>query len=189
MIENRLTGSSVRIEEAAFAACGHRHADCGGQSRAERAGGDLHTVGVADLRVAGSQGAPLAQRLEIVEFEAVAAEVELDVLGQAGVTGREDEAVTADPLRVRRVVDHRMLVEVVGDRSQAHRRAGMTVAGLLHGVGSEQAGSVDCSAVRSEPGQGAHVSESILLINGNPPPTLPAEMSCAEPRRPPFGTG
>ncbi len=100
-----------------------------------------------------------AARLEIVEFEAEPGEVELDVLGERAVSQGEDEAVASGPRRIGRIEGERVMVEVVGDGSEAHRGAGVTAAGLLHGVGGEEAGGVDCAGVEVCPGQGCHVVE------------------------------
>ena len=54
------------------------------------------------------------------------------------VPAGQHEPVAAEPGRVGRVVRHDVLVEQVGDRGQAHRGAGVAVAGLLHGVGGQQ---------------------------------------------------
>ena len=48
----------VRVEQAALAAGGHRHADGVGEALAERAGGDLDAGGVAVLRVARGLASP-----------------------------------------------------------------------------------------------------------------------------------
>ncbi len=74
------------------------------QALAERAGGDLDAGGVPVLGVSGRLGAPRAQRLQVVELQAVARQVELDVQRQAGVPAREHEPVAAQPVRVGRVV-------------------------------------------------------------------------------------
>ena len=87
-----------RIEQPALPASRHRHPDCVADPLAERAGGDLDARGVPVLWVAGRTGSPGPQGLQVVEFEAEAAEVELDVEGQAGVAAREHEAVPARPL-------------------------------------------------------------------------------------------
>ncbi|SLD48316.1 Uncharacterised protein [Mycobacteroides abscessus subsp. massiliense] len=58
VIERAGTGGGVRIEQATLVSGGHRHADRGGQALTQRPGGDLHTLGVVVLGVAGSQGAP-----------------------------------------------------------------------------------------------------------------------------------
>ena len=102
VVERAGARGGVRVEQAALEALGVGEADGGGEALAERAGGDLDAVGVAVLGVARGLRAPGAQRLEVVELEAVAAEVELHVLGQRAVAGRQDEAVAADPLVVAR---------------------------------------------------------------------------------------
>ena len=127
----------VGVEQAALAPLRHRHADGGGEAGAQRPGGDLDAVGVVDLGVAGGQRAPRAQRLEVVELEAVAGQVELDVLGEARVAAGQHEPVAPQPVRVGRVVPHDVLVEQVGRRGQAHRGARVAVADLLDGVGGE----------------------------------------------------
>ena len=81
-------GGGVRVEQAALAAGGHGHADRVADALAERAGGGLDAGGVAVLGVARGQRAPGAQRLQVVQLQAVAGEVELDVEGQAGVAQR-----------------------------------------------------------------------------------------------------
>ena len=81
-------GGGVGVEQAALAAGGHRHADRVADALAERAGGGLDAGGVAVLRVARGLAAPGAQRLEVVELEAVAGEVELDVQGEAASARR-----------------------------------------------------------------------------------------------------
>jgi hypothetical protein len=136
---------------ALAAALRHRHADRAGQARPERAGGDLDALGVVDLRVPGREAAPGAQRLEVGQLQAVAAEVELDVLGQAGVPAGQHEPVAAEPVRVARVVPHDVLVEQVGRGGQAHRGARVAVADLLHGVGGQHPGGVDGADVQVGP--------------------------------------
>ena len=101
----------------------HGHSDRVGEALSEGAGGDLHAGGVARLGVAGGRRTPLAERLQVVEFESVAAEEEQCVLQDRRVTGREDEAVAVDPLRFGGVVPHDARVEDVGEWSKRHRRA------------------------------------------------------------------
>ena len=101
VVEDALAGRGVGVEQAALAAGGHRHADRVADALAERAGGGLDADGVAVLRVAGGQAAPLPVELEVLERQAVAGQVELDVQRQARVPAREHEAVAADPVRDR----------------------------------------------------------------------------------------
>src|ERR1700754_1991878 len=106
VVEGALPEGRFGVEQSAFAAGGHGHAHGGGQALAQGAGGDLDAAGVAVFGVAGGEGAPGAQGLQVGEFEAVAGEVELDVEGEAGVAGGEHEAVAADPVGVGGVVAH-----------------------------------------------------------------------------------
>ena len=131
VVERAGAGRGVRVEQAALEACGVGEADGGGEALAERTGGDLDAVGVAVLGVARGLGAPGAERLEVVELEAVATEVELDVLGQRAVARREDEAVAADPVVVGRVAAHDLLEQQVCGGSEAHGRARVPVPDLL----------------------------------------------------------
>jgi hypothetical protein len=94
----------IRVEQATHAARGHRHADGVAEALAERAGGGLHAERVAVLRVAGGQAAPLPERLEVVQAEAIAGEVELDVEGQARVPTGKDEPVATEPAGISGVV-------------------------------------------------------------------------------------
>ena len=129
-----LAGRGVRVEQAALAAGGHRHADGVADALPERAGGGLDAGGVPVLGVAGGERAPGAQRLEVVELQAVAGQVELDVEGQAGVPAGQHEPVATGPVRVGRVVPQVALEEQVRRRRQAHRGAGVAVADLLDRV-------------------------------------------------------
>ena len=143
VVEGGVAVARVRVEECLLAAGCHRHAHGGRQALAERTGGDLHAVGVTDLRVAGGQGAPLAQLLDVLKLQAETAQVQLDVLGERRVTTGEDEAVATDPGRVLRVVAQYALVERVRQGSQAHRGARVARTALLHGIGGKHAGKVD----------------------------------------------
>ena len=158
VVEDRLALGRVGIEQAALAPGGHGHADGVGQALAERAGGDLHALGVAVLGVARRLGSPRPQRLEVVQLESPAAQVELDVQRQAGVTAGQHEPVPARPVRLGRVVPHHLLEQGVGHRRQAHGRAGMAVADLLHGVGGQHPDGVDRPGVQVRPALGQHES-------------------------------
>ena len=53
MVERTGPGCGVRVEQAALVTCRHREPDSGCQALAEGPGGDLHTIGVPELGVAG----------------------------------------------------------------------------------------------------------------------------------------
>ncbi len=151
VVEDRLARGGVGVEQAVLAAGGHRHADRVADALAQGTGGRLDAGGVAVLRVARGLAAPGAQRLEVLELEAPAAEVELDVEGQAGVAAGEHETVASGPVRVGRVVAHHLLEEQVRRGRQAHRRAGVTVAHFLHGIHGQDTHGVDCAIVELGP--------------------------------------
>ncbi len=114
MVEDGLAEGGLGIQQAVDTAGVHGEADGGSDAGTQRAGRDLHALGVAVLGVAGGQGASGAQLLDVIKFEPEAGEVELDVLGQRRVAGREDEAVASDPAWVGRVDVHDFVVEEVG---------------------------------------------------------------------------
>ncbi len=83
--------------------------------------------------------------------------VKITAFGQGGnQAGRcmslgQDEAVTAQPVRIGRVVPHDALVQQIGNRGQAHRGAGVAVADVLNGVGGQDPGGVHRAAVGVSP--------------------------------------
>ena len=134
VIEGARAGLGLGVEEAALEARGVGEADGRRQSLAERTGRYLDAVGVAVLGVAGCERSPCAQGLEVVELETVAAELELDVLGERTVTHREGEPVATDPLVVTRIAPHDLLEQEVGGGGKADGRSRMPVSYLLDGV-------------------------------------------------------
>ena len=151
VVERRLTGCGVRVEQATLPAGGHRHSDRGGQPLTERPGGDLHTLGVVELRVSGVSDPQVRSASQIVQFQAETAQVQLDVQGQAGMAAGQDEPVPAHPVRIGRIVPHHLLEQGVRQRGQAHRGAGMAVADLLHGIRGQHPHGVDRSGVHVRP--------------------------------------
>jgi len=67
------------------------------------------------------------------------------------VAGRQHEAVAPDPRGVGGVVAQDVLVEKVSGGRQRDRGAGMTVTGLLDGVGGEHAHGVHGALVQLGP--------------------------------------
>ena len=156
VIERTLPGSGIRIEQSALVACGVGEADRRGQTLTERPGGDLHAVGVTVLGVPRRLGSPRAQRLEVVELEPEAPEVELDVLSERRVTRRQDEPVPAGPVHVGGIVVHHPLVEQVRGGGKAHRRAGVAVAHLLDRVRRQHASGIHRAPIDFIPTQFRH---------------------------------
>ena len=151
VVEDRLAGSGVGIEQSALAPGGHRHPDSVADALAEGAGGGLHPGGVAVLRVPGRLAVPGAQRLQVLQLQAPATEVELDVERQAAVAAGQHEPVPTGPVGIGRVVPHHLLEQQVRRGREAHGGAGVPVAHLLHGIHGQDANGVDCSIVELGP--------------------------------------
>ena len=152
----------VALGEDSF---GHRHSHRVREALAERAGRRLDAGCQEVLGVAGRSRLPLTETLELAHRQVVAGEMEGGVLENAGVSGREDEAVAVGPRRVLGARAQELVIDRVGDRRQRHRRAGMPGVRLLDGVHCEDANRVDRQLLEV----GAH---------GN---TIPAS-ACADPR-------
>ena len=149
VVEGRLAGSGLWVHQPAEAALAVGEPDRSGEALAERPGRDLHAVGVAVLGVARSLGAPGAQGLDVLQLQAVAGEVQLQVQGQRGVAGREDEAVASDPRGILGVMPHDLLEEQIGGRGQRHRRAGVSCTrAVLDGVGGQHTQCVHSALVQ-----------------------------------------
>ena len=163
VVERAGAGRGLGVEQAALAARRHRDADRGGEALAERAGRDLDAGRVPVLRVARGLRAPGAQRLQVLELQAEAGEVQLDVLRQAGVARGQDEPVAAQPVRVRRVVPHHVLEEQVRGGGEADRRPGVAVADLLDRVGGQDTHRVHRPQV--EVGPADRLSQGSLRVH------------------------
>ncbi|MBW3087058.1 hypothetical protein KEM60_03288 [Austwickia sp. TVS 96-490-7B] len=97
MVEGAGAGGCVRVEGVAPVAGVEGHADGVAESLAEGAGGGFDAGGVSVFGVAWGEGVEGAGGAQVVEVESVSAEVELEVEGEAGVSGGKDEAVAAGP--------------------------------------------------------------------------------------------
>ena len=103
MVERAGAGVGIRIEQSTFVACGIGESDGGGQTLAERAGGDLDARGVTVFGVTGCLRPPGAVGAQVVELQPVPAKVQLDVLRQRAVTAGEHEPIPTDPCRIARI--------------------------------------------------------------------------------------
>ena len=123
VVEQAGPQGGVRVEQAVLAARAHGHADGVAEALAERPGGGLHAGREPVLGMPGRDAAPGAVALQVIERQPVPGQVELDVQGEAGMPAGQDETVSARPVGIGRVVPEQALVEQVGRRGQAHRRA------------------------------------------------------------------
>ena len=147
VVEGRLAGGGVGVEQATFTSRSHRHAHCGSEALAERAGGDLDVFGVVVLRVARGLRTPGAQVLQVLQLQAEAAEVQLHILRERGVAVGQHEAVAAHPILVGRVHVHHALEQGVGQWREAHGGARVSGTAVFHRVGGEHPGRVNGAGV------------------------------------------
>ena len=146
------------------------HADRVPDALAERARRRLDPGRVMELGVPRCARPPLAELLQVVQREVVAAEVQRGVLEDARVPRREDEPVASGPLRRGRVVAHLLRVEDVGDGRERHRRARMAGVRLLHRVHREDADRVDRQLRRvRRPTHRANTTQETCLRRRLPP--------------------
>src|ERR1035437_3011559 len=131
------------VELSREAALGNRHPDAVRESLAERSGGPLDTLGMSMLGVAGSERAPLAERLQVLERQPVAGQIEQRVEQHAGVAGGWKEAISVWPAWINGGGAREWRPQRVGHRRHSHRRAGMAGVGLLNGVHGKRPNGVD----------------------------------------------
>ena len=136
-----------------------RHADTVAAALAERPGGGLDAGGMAVFRMPGRDAVELAEIFDVIEAHcgkiSDALPVDAPHLGQVqqrieqhrGMAGRQHEAVAVGPQRIGRVVAQKLLPQRIGDRRNAHRRAGMARLRLLHGVDGQCADGIDTQPV------------------------------------------
>ena len=123
-------------------------ADGGGEALAQRTGGHFDARGQAVFRMARGTGVSAATEvLQIVQGQAVAGEVQLDVLGEGGVATGKNEAIAAFPVGVVRIMLDEVLVQRVGDGRQGDGGAGVAGACLLNRVSRKDLRHLDGALV------------------------------------------
>jgi hypothetical protein len=91
--------------------------------------------------------AKLAEALDFLQGQVVAAQVEQAIEQHRAVPGGQDEAVAAEPAGVGRIVAHEAGEQQVAERGGAHRHPGMPRVGFLHRVDRQYADRVDAKLV------------------------------------------
>ena len=128
-------------EHATEVTLGECHADRIREPLTERAGGDLDASGVSDLGMAGGGRTPLPEGLDVVEFEAIAAQEQQRVLQDRGMSSRQDEAIAVAPQRIGGVMLHHSGVQNVRQGRQRHRSSLVAALGVersVHGQTSDE---------------------------------------------------
>jgi len=129
--------SWATVERGGEDLLGERHADGVGKALAERPGGGLDAEVRVDLRVPGGVRTELAEIPELLHVERIAREVQQRVEQHRAVAVRDHEAVAVGPLRIAGIVLEVIGPQHLGDVGHAHRHAGVTGIGLLHGIHAE----------------------------------------------------
>ena len=148
VVERGIFLRGLRVKQTALETLAVGKADGGGEALTQRAGGHFDARGQAVLRVArGAGGRAATEALEVVQGHAVTGEVQLDVLGEGGVAAGKDEAITAFPVGIIRIVLDEVLVQRVGDGRQGDGGAGVAGARLLNRVSRKDLRHLDGALV------------------------------------------
>ena len=140
VIDERVTRTVVAVGEPALR---HRHADGVGRALAEGARRGLDARRQVEFGVAGGPAAPLAERLQVVEGEVVARQVQQAVEQRAAVARRKHETVPVGPVGRARVVAQVALPEDVRHRRGAERKSRVTRVRFLDHVDRQSPDRVD----------------------------------------------
>ncbi|MNW52755.1 hypothetical protein D3C74_302870 [compost metagenome] len=95
----------------------HRHPNCHTDTLSKRTGSRINTCGVAELRMARRQTAPLAELLQFFHRQIIAAKVQQAVQQHGTVSCGQHKAVTVDPSRVFRIMIHSLRKQLIPHRS------------------------------------------------------------------------
>src|SRR5438445_2058049 len=134
MIDDRVAGP---VELRGEVRPSERHADGVAHALAQRPRGGLDAGRETVLRVARGAAAPLAELLQVLERQVVSGEVEDRVQQDAGVAGREHEAVAPEPVGVRGTVTEGSWPKEAWWRREAHRSPGVAGVRPLHRIHRE----------------------------------------------------
>ena len=104
------------------------HADAIGKSLAERTGGGFHDGGHAALGMTGREAAPLAKPFDLFERQMIARKIQHTVQQHRPVTGRQDESVSIEPVRIGQVMLEKSCPQDIGHRGRPQRQAWMALS-------------------------------------------------------------
>ena len=149
VVERGLACRSFRIKQATLEALAIGETDGGSEALAQRTSGHFDAWGQAVFRMTRGTGVSAATEvLQIVQGQAVAGEVQLDVLGEGGVATGKDEAVATFPVGIVRIMLDEMLIQGVGDRRQGDGGTRVAVSRTLNRVGRQDLGHLDGALVQ-----------------------------------------
>ena len=118
------------------------HAHRIGNTLTQRAGGGFDARGVAVFRVAGGGATQLTEVLDVVQADAVAAQVQQTVKQHGAVTIGQHEAIPVGPGGILRVVLEEAAPQHLGDIGHSHGRTGVPGIGFLYRIHAQGTDSV-----------------------------------------------
>eukprot|EP00968_Pinguiococcus_pyrenoidosus_P004601 scaffold301_cov243-Pinguiococcus_pyrenoidosus.AAC.106 len=140
------------VEHGREMALGDGHANGLGNALAKGTGADFDSRRELQKHAEGpslaGDAADLAEALEVVHRETVAAEEEHGVLKRARMPVAEHKAITRRPVRMRRRVAHEVLPKEVRKGRAAQGRAGVARVGRLNHVDTQSTDCVDASRIQ-----------------------------------------
>ncbi len=149
VVERGLAFRSFRIEQTALEALAVSETNCGGKALAQRAGGHFDARSQAVFRMARGTGVRAATEvLQVIQGQAVAGEVQLNILGEGSVSAGKDEAVATFPLGIVRIMLDEVLIQGIGDGGQGNGGTRVAVACTLNRVGRKDLGHLDGALVQ-----------------------------------------
>ncbi len=149
MVERGFACRSFRIKQTTLETLAIGETNGGSEALAQRTSGHFDARGQTIFRVTRGTGvSTAAEVLQVVQSQAVAGEVQLDVLGEGSMTARKDEAVATFPIGIVRIMLDEMLVQSVGDRRQGDGGTRVAVSRTLNRVGRQDLGHLDGALVQ-----------------------------------------
>ena len=135
-------GVAVAIEVPRQQLFSQRKANRIGQPLSQRPGGGFHARADMVLRMPRGLAAELAKRLQLLDRQVIAGQMQQRVLQHRAVAVGEDETVAIGPVRIGRIAVEVVVPQHLGDVGHAHRHARMAGIGGLHRVDGKEADGV-----------------------------------------------
>ena len=149
VVERGFACRSFRIKQTTLETLAIGETNGGSEALAQRTSGHFDARGQTIFRVTRGTGvSTAAEVLQVIQSQAVAGEVQLDVLGEGSMTARKDEAVATFPIGIVRIMLDEMLVQSVGDRRQGDGGTRVAVSRTLNRVGRQDLGHLDGALVQ-----------------------------------------
>src|SRR5437867_11620581 len=108
--------------------------------------------------------APLPETLYFAKGQIVTSQVQEGIQQRGSVSGRENEAITIEPMRIFGVVSKKSIPQHVSHGGGSEGQAGMSRVRLLHHVHSQEADGIHAKPIELVPLRLSRRNTRILLI-------------------------